>query len=129
MHAKRVLFTIGIGSLLLACGPAVRSTPFGDFPPRPAGEEIRLYSTKLPECPYEEIGLISATRKDPWTPMEEVLAALLERVRQMGGQAVVGLGEVQRVGSGTVVGQAVSLDRESALSGTVIRFTEPDCQR
>lgn len=74
--------TIALGMVLglAGCGPAVRSTPFETFPPRPAEHPIRIYSTQAPDCPYEEVGLVSARRRYRlFTSMSDVLEALKER--------------------------------------------------
>lgn len=116
------------GFLLAGCGPAVQSTPFASFPARPAEHPIRLYSTKVPECPYEEVGLVSARRRYGLVvSMTEVLEALKARAREMGGDAVLRVSEGRVVSGG---GQdAVTVSSTSVLSGTVIRFARPDCRQ
>jgi hypothetical protein len=115
--------------LLAACGVAVESAPFKSLPPRPADHEIVLFSTKLPSCPYEEIGVVNATRRDSYTRYEALLDALKARAREMGGDAIVGLGQQQAVSGGTVIGSTVSIGSSDVLAGTVIRFTESGCTR
>jgi len=115
--------------LVAACGPAVRSAPFKTVPPRPTDHQIVLFSTKLPTCPYEELGLITAQRRHGFNSYESVLEAMKVRAREMGGDAVVALNQQQTVNGGTVVGKAVSINTDQAVSGTVIRFTESGCTR
>jgi hypothetical protein len=111
--------------LLAACGPAVSSAPFLAREPRPADHEIRLYSTRLPTCRYEEIGLIQVKRRHG--SLEEVLDAVRQHARIMGGDGVIALGQTQTTEGGTVVGTTVSLGASEGLAGTVIRFTETTC--
>ena len=111
---------------LLACGPAVSSAVFMDVAPRTADHEIQLYSTKLPSCPYEEIGVVRA-RERSFTSLQDVLAALQERAREMGGDAVVGVGQTESVSGGAVLENTVSVDSQEGLAGTVVRFTDASC--
>jgi hypothetical protein len=115
--------------LLVACGPAVQSAPFHSVPPRPADHQIVLFSTKLPTCPYEEVGLVTGHRRHGFNSYESVLEAMKDRAREMGGDAIVALSQQQTVNGGTVVGKAVSINTSEGLSGTVIRFTESSCTR
>jgi hypothetical protein len=115
--------------LVAACGPAVRSAPFKTVPPRPTDHQIVLFSTKLPTCPYEEIGLITAQRRHGFNSYESVLEAMKSRAREMGGDAVVALDQQQTVNGGTVIGKTVNINTGEALTGTVIRFTDSGCTR
>ena len=108
----------------VGCGPAVQSAAFTALPPRPPDHPIRLFSTKLPTCAYEEVGLVSA-RKRTLVSMDDVLAGLVERAREMGGDAVVGIGQGAQVSGGGE--DLVTISSDPVLSGTVIRFTEEGC--
>lgn len=125
---KVVWSTIALAMVLglASCGPAVRSTPFNAFPARPAEHPIRIYSTQKPDCRYEEVGLVSARRRFAWlVSMSEVLEALKQRARAMGGDAVLGVSERSEVSGG---GQDLAtVSSEPVLSGTVVRFTENGC--
>lgn len=125
------LYTIvaGVSIMAVGCAPAVQSARFGEFSPRPSDHEVRLYSTKVPECPYEEVALVTGKARTPWTSTDRVLAAVRSRALELGGDAIVGLGQVRRVTGGTAVGESVSLDTTTDLSGTVVRFTDPDCRQ
>lgn len=124
---KRVAALLSVWSLLfVGCGPAVSSAVFMDVAPRAPEHEIQLYSTKLPSCPYEEVGVIRAKRR-AFASLQDVLAALKERARGMGGDAVVGVGQTQSVSGGVVVENVVSVGSQEGLAGTVIRFTDPSC--
>ncbi len=111
----------GLLALVVGCSPLVNSTPFGQtYPPRSAEAEILIYSARTPECPFEEIGLVTAHKRPHGTSMEEVLSALKQRTRVMGGDAVARLSEVPPV---------PETERGPGLSGTVIRFSDEDCRR
>jgi hypothetical protein len=109
-----------------ACGPAISSANFMTVAPRPVEHEIALYSTKLPTCPYEEIGVVRGKRR-ALTSLQQVLSAIQQRARKMGGDAVVGLGQTVNVRGGIVVDNVVSVESQEGLTGTVIRFSEPNC--
>lgn len=124
-HAVWSMVALGVALSLIGCGPAVRSTPFETFPPHPADHPIGIYSTKTPECPYEEVGLVSARRRYALVmSMSDVLEALKERARAMGGDAVMGVSE-----GAEVSGDGEDVTSTPVLSGTVIRFTEEECTR
>ncbi|MEJ2218365.1 MAG: hypothetical protein P8099_17315 [Gemmatimonadota bacterium] len=126
MKRPRVLIPASL-LLLTACGPAISSAFFEQAPPRPPDSQVQLYSTRLPSCPYEEIGLVRG-RKRAFSSMQAVLASLQRRAREMGGDAIVGLGQGRTVTGATVVNDVASVDVSDGLAGTVIRFTDPDCR-
>src|SRR5262245_11410698 len=98
-----MLRTAGSASLVIAtaalavvgCAPAVSSAAFlSPAPePRPADHPVRFYAEARPQCPYEEVGTISA-RKRAGT-MDDALDAIRTRVREMGGDAVIGVTQGQ----------------------------------
>ena len=106
-----------------ACGPTVHVTNLGGtFPPRRAADELTVFSTKVPECPYGELGIVTAYRSQVATPtaMDEALDLLKERARSLGADAVVGLRVVSGGGGG---GEAM----REGYSATAIRFTDEAC--
>lgn len=111
---------------LAACGARVSSASFVEAPPKPPGHEIRLYSTRLPTCPYEEIGLVRSQRGQ-FGSLDGALDALKRRARDMGGDAVVGLGQGVSVAGGTAIGDVSTVSSQEVLAGTVIRFTDAGC--
>jgi hypothetical protein len=112
--------------LLGGCAPEVRRVWFADRPtPRPASHPIQIYSTRAPECPYDEVGLVQARSITPATPMQEVLEAMRRGAREMGGDAVI-LRQVEGAASSESSG---GLHPSTGLGGTVIRFSDPDCRR
>lgn len=81
--------------------------------PKPADHRADFYAEARPRCPYDEIGTISARKRD--ASMNAVLEAMRARVRSMGGDAVIGMAQSQQPhGSVTV-------------SGAVIRFRDQAC--
>jgi hypothetical protein len=128
-HRRRVsgaLLVLFAAGLLGGCAPEVRRVWFADRPaPRPASHPIRIYSTRAPECPYDEVGLVQARSITPATPMQGVLEAMRRGAREMGGDAVI-LGQVEGAASSESSG---GLHPSTGLGGTVIRFSDPDCQR
>jgi len=127
MKPSRSLVPLSV-LLLAACGPTISSAYFKQAPPRPPEAEIQLYSTKAPTCPYEEIGLVRG-RKTALTTMQGVLVALQKRAREMGGDAIIGLGAGSAVtGATAITKDFATVDVNDGMSGTVIRFTDPDCR-
>jgi len=110
---------------IVACAPALRSTTFQSFPPQPTDYPIAIFRTKLPECPYDEVGIVSSRQRNKLISMASVMEALKSRAREMGGDAIVALSESNEVQG--LIGQSGLVDRDSVLSGTVIRFRSRDC--
>lgn len=104
-----------------ACAPRVQVTPLGrTFPPRSPAQELAVFSTQTPSCPYEELAILTAYRGTlgEASRMEEVLAAIKERARTLGADAIVALRQVSEGGQ---------VPRDG-YSGTAIRFTDPTCR-
>lgn len=103
----------------MGCSPVVRSTALGpSYPPRAPDSEVLTFSVRLPECAFDEIGLVTVEKENSLTfiAVEEPLIALQKR--RMGGDAVIGL---------TQLPPAEGL--YGGLSGTVIRFSQESCRR
>jgi hypothetical protein len=89
-------------------------------PHPPDAGEILVFSAKLPECPFEEIALISAEggrSAAGGTDMDRLLTALKQRAHELGGHAIVGLTDRPR-----------TEEEGPSLSGTIIRFTSSECR-
>lgn len=116
-HASMLL----VACICVACAPRVRTTMIGQpMAPTPDQSEILVFSASLPDCPFEEIALISARMGEfekPGLGMDGLLAALKDRARELGGHAVVGLTDHPRTKA-----------EGPSLSGTAVRFTSSDCQ-
>lgn len=95
-------------------------TPLGgeDVPPRPNDYEISFFSAKIPQCQFVEIALVRVTSQ-LFVSKTELIDALKNRARELGGDAIVNLA--------TFVEQGEKLDR-LGYTGTIIRFTENDCR-
>ena len=111
--------------LTSACGASVRVTPFvaGKYPSRAVDHPIQMFSTKTPECPYEELGLIRSEPENGLTRWERVVDGLLTHARQMGGDAVI----LRQAGEFRATGDEVVVN-DDVLAGTVIRFQGAGCQ-
>jgi len=128
-----ILHSLPIVALILAvvcgCAPSTRVTSFETYPPRPSTHKIRIYRTTLPDRPFEEIGLVSSRQRNKFISMEAVLESLKKEAREMGGDAIIGLSEVNEAQG--FVGDTGIIDRDPVLSGTVIRFSvdKPESSR
>jgi hypothetical protein len=121
--------------VVIGCSPKierVRLLPV-KLPPKPADYPIQLFSDKGPECPFEEVGLVTCRKRNIFVSMEEVTESLRAEARKMGGDAVikVNLGSAI-VGSGysTEKGEGSSeISQQPFISGTVIRWKNPGCTK
>ena len=107
-----------------ACSPGVRATSFGSFFPRPDDHPIQVYRSTIPECQFEEVGIVSSRRENSFISMDKVLEALRIKARELGGDAVIGVSETNEARN-----VRFGVDNDMVLSGTIIRFTDQDCQR
>lgn len=103
---------------LSGCVPKVTARIYGDaYPARPESAEVQLYSVDLPECPFDEIALVSVLPKYQVAgrPRDQVFRALREKVRELGGDAVVGMTVLQAPPDNGLV---------DGVQGTVVRFKD-----
>lgn len=121
------------GLVMLTLGGCVntRVTPFDPSlvaSQRTPPERIRFYDQTKPECPFTEIGLVTAetTQLSTW---DHVVRKAREKASQMGGDAIIGIREQAKVTETTVTKTGISLSERTALSGTVIRFDDAGCAR
>lgn len=114
------VLTLGLLACSAGCSPVVRSIRIGEsFPPRPVSSDVQLYSVRLPDCPFEEIGLLDMEKEPGFlaTPSsEERVDAMKTKARQMGGDAIIGLAQLPPAEG-----------FRGGLSGTVIRFPAGAC--
>jgi len=118
-----ILFAV----FLSGCTPEVKSTPINDqyYPPNLNSESIALYYTKLPRCPYEEIGIVSSRQRNKLIKMEQVAESLMQRAREMGGDAVIQISLTERAMGVNKYGH---IDNDPVLQGIVIRWTQEGCR-
>lgn len=116
---QRIAYVAVLGALVVVMGacisPNVTVTPVGaerTYPPTADSVVVPIYSVAMPECPFDEIAVISAEGHSS----DETLAALRKQARAVGGQAILGYSQVDR-GSGSV------------RAGTAIHFRSSDCTK
>lgn len=108
--------------LLGACAPRVQVAMLGEVgeASRLAGpEDMALFSTRTPECPYREIALVTAYADEILGDPDEALEALKVRAWELGADALLGLRTVNSGGE----------DPEEGYSATAVRFERDDCLR
>ena len=101
-----------------ACAPqaTIAITPLGaerTYPPTPDSATIPLYAVAKPECPYDEIALITAQGVDSG---DAILAILRSKARAVGAQAILGYMQSERGAT-------------SMRSGSAIHFRSTDCMK
>lgn len=129
-----------LGLVLLAgCAPTVQTVTFRSPPPaaRPADAPVRIYELQRPTCPFEEVGRVTVSRRNKFTSLQAMNAALMAAARAIGGDAIVAFSQEREVTGATavvdpdaplVVG-TTRVRRSPVLGGIVVRFTDPSCQR
>jgi len=83
------------------------------YEPRSSEHPIQLYSAQLPTCPFEEVAIVRARRETWVVSTGATVDALRKKARQMGGDALVGVG----------------FGINSDVTATVIRFRRDDCRQ
>ncbi len=108
---------VASAALLIACGPKVKSYAYMELQALPYDHEVAVFSETLPECEYEQVGLIAA----------DDMERTKDRAREMGADGVIG----------TVDAESQSQNPKSAVCGTprcltfntvAIRFSDPACR-
>jgi len=112
--------------LLSSCSPATKSTKFQTHTPSTLPNEIKFFLSKLPICEYEEIGIVSSSKRWKWISMDEVVYSLKEEAHVMGGDAIIQMSEDSQIKMVTEHGNVIY---KNVLSGTVIRFTDRGCMK
>jgi hypothetical protein len=111
---------------LAACGPSIDSARFVDAMPGPRAAEVQLFSTKVPACAYDEIGLIRGDKRSGFDSLQEVVDGMRARARDMGGDAIIAVGMGKHLQGSSAVETGES---SSVLSGIVVRFKDSGCKR
>ena len=160
MAKERVMKKISIAfllvflSFLVSCAgrsTEVVTTVEKKYPEKPESYPIQLLWEKKPECPHLEIGTVRAWPIKNNVSMDEIISKMHRQAQKMGGDALVGLTEDERlvrvgeyrderIDQG---GEKTSRQREpipviagrvdvltgqrKVLSGTVIRYTDLQC--
>ncbi|MFO7586525.1 MAG: hypothetical protein R6X22_00480 [Gemmatimonadota bacterium] len=72
-----------------ACGPSVASEPMVELPARPGDAVILVFARdeKVPACPWEVIGSVSA--EPGWALDPDALREASDAARKMGGHALL----------------------------------------
>ena len=114
----RVLTGMGLALVLTACGVQMRTTQIGRaHRPLPHDAAIQVSSVGMPQCPFEEVALVTIMESLD-VRGEAMIWALEDEARRLGGHAIVGLRQVWFDED----------DDHQGLSGTVIHYTDPDCR-
>jgi len=111
--------------VMISCAPAIRTTVFQSYSPKPHDYPIKIYRHKMPTCEFEELGLVNSMQRNRFISMDEVMNSLLSEARRIGGDAIIGLNETNLIHKVTKYG----VKRYPVLSGTVIRFTNEECKK
>ncbi len=115
---------------LVACGPTVSSSVFVRAPSMPRDHPIIVFMTKAPECPYEELGLVTVSEGAFAGGVDTYMPAMMNRARQMGGDALLGYKQESRTAGAVAVAPGViGVANEEMHSATVVRFKDPSCHK
>jgi len=104
------------------CAPYVQVTPLGGtFPARRQVQDVPVFSTQTPTCPYQELAILTAYQGQLGraSEMANVLTAIKERAHSLGADAIVGLRQVNAGGPAP----------RDGYSATAIRFSDEACMR
>lgn len=123
---KNLVIVILLVTFITGCSAAVRSTSFQSYAPNPENHPIKAYRLKMPQCEFEEIGIVNSRQRNKLISMNEVMESLLSEARRMGGDAIVGLNESNPIHN---ISAEYGVDRDPVLSGTVIKFTDQSCKK
>ena len=123
---------------LSACLPSVYSTVSVSLSPKEPDDVIQVYEATSPGCLFEEVGMLTAPLVNKFVSpeagvtlganisMERVLDTFRVKARELGGDALIAPVSPRRLEG---IDQVITADFNNVLSGIVIRFTDPECQR
>ena len=121
---------------LIRCSPAVNRVYLlpEPLPPKPPGHPITLYLDKEPQCPYQEIGLVTSRQRNKLVSMDTVIESLRKEARKMGGDAVIHITLGDKAIGAVVSHQpsfkssTVIVDHDPIVKGTIIKWLSEDCR-
>lgn len=118
---ERVFLTSLLLLTTAACTPEVRTTLLGV--PRNtearSDERIELYSASVPQCPFDEIGVVSVlTAPAIRFSRGDAVTALQRKAWQIGGDALIGFAEYH---------EPTTAGARTGYRGTAIRFRDESC--
>jgi len=122
----KIIFMIVFVFWLTGCSPSVRTITFQKLPPKSDDTQIKIFRVKMPQCNFEEIGIVHSCKRNRFISMEAVVNSLRVEARKMGGDALIDLNETNRIHQINKYGKII---RDPVLSGTVIKFTDPNCRQ
>lgn len=121
----RILLLIPLVAIVAGCASA-KFIPTGKaYPAKPADCELEVFSSKTPDRPYEEIGIIEGEGSLGMDSLEEVLPKMIEEACLAGGDALILTSSQKSV---TVSGDfdSLSSDEELHTVATVIVWIDGD---
>jgi hypothetical protein len=117
-------------ALAAACGPQIASSVIVKSPPQPADHDIQVFLTRVPECPYQELGTVTASEGALAGGVNTYLPAMKRRARELGGDALVGYKTANTTAGYVTVAPNVTAAVDGEIhSAVVVRFTKPDCMK
>jgi hypothetical protein len=127
---QRLLLLL-VGIISGACGPVVKVSQMTpqSYPPKPDDAPITVFVTKTPACPYDEIGMVSASQGAFSGDETTFIAAMKVKARALGGDALI-LGQLGTTTEGyiQVAPGIVGAAQGKTQTGIVIRFKDPACK-
>jgi len=126
----RSFAALALIALAAACGPQISSSVIVKSPPQPADHDIQVFLTRVPECPYQELGTVKASEGALAGGVNTYLPAMKRRARELGGDALVGYKIADTTAGYVAVAPNVTAAVEGEIhSAVVVRFTNPDCMK
>ncbi|MBA4157913.1 MAG: hypothetical protein H0X65_10615 [Gemmatimonadetes bacterium] len=107
-----------------ACAPSIQSASFQATLSPTRMEDVRVFTTRVPACEYEELGIVTSEPPNLFTHLQAVVDGMRRRAALMGGHALVEL----RPRSQAAAGSPSAGDGSSGGAGylaTVVRFSSP----
>ena len=130
MPRTPALALTGFALVAAGCAAVAQSTRLASTPaePRPATAPVAVFSSQQPKCAYDEVALVSVKPMTKLTSSEKLIDALRDRARKEGADALINV-KLDTPVNGASLNYAGSVDveRTRVLTGTAIRFRDPNC--
>jgi hypothetical protein len=126
----RSFAALALIALVAACGPQISSSVIVKASPQPTDHDIQVFLTRVPECPYQELGTVTASEGAFAGGVNTYLPAMKKRARELGGDALIGYKTASTTAGYVAVAPNVTAAVEGEIhSAVVVRFTNPDCMK
>ncbi len=122
-HLALILGALVIASLLGGCSSARFIATGNTYPPRPEDCQIEVFSSRIPDREYVELGILEGEGSLGADTLARVLPKMKQKACEAGGDAII-LGSSGKSMNVSGDDNWISSDEKLNVTATVIRWVE-----